>query len=103
MTVTVTTNTISDWFVEPEHAALIATITSLSGQGLTMKAIAEALNQQGFHSHSGKAFYPELVGALISKYRKKAKSRYIHKSISMTNEDGGVASPSASLTSDEQR
>ncbi len=91
MTVTVTTNTISDWFVEPEHAALIAMISSLAGQGLTMKAIAETLNERGVLSHSGKAFYPELVGALISKYRKKAESRYVHKSISMTNEDGGVA------------
>ena len=95
MTVTVTTNTISDWFVAPEHAALIATISTLAEQGLTKKAIAEALNNQGFLSHSGKAFYPELVGALISKYRKKAKSRYVHKSIRMTNEDGGTASPSA--------
>ncbi len=91
MTVTVTTNTISDWFVKPDHAALIATITSLADQGLPMKVIAETLNKQGFLSHSGKAFYSELVGALISKYRKKVKSRYIHKSIIMTNEDGGVA------------
>lgn len=88
MTVTVTTNTVSDWFVESEHAALITTISSLAGQGLTMKAIAEALNEQGFLSHSGKAFYPNLVGALISKYRKKANSRYVHKSILMKNEDG---------------
>jgi hypothetical protein len=91
VTVTVTTNTISDWFVEPEHAALITTISSLAGKGLTMKAIAEALNEQGFLSHSGKVFYPELVGALISKYRKKAKSRYVHKSIIMKNEEGGSA------------
>lgn len=90
MAVTVTTNTISDWFVYPEHAALIATISNLSVRGLTMKAIAEALNEQGFRSHSGKIFYPELVGALISKYRKKSKSRYVHKSISMTNEHGGT-------------
>ncbi len=56
-----------------------------------MKAIAEALNEQGFLSHSGRVFYPELVGALISKYRKKAKSRYVHKSIIMKNEEGGSA------------
>ncbi len=90
MTVKVTTNTISDWFVEPDHATLITTISTLAEQGLPMKAIAETLNEQGFVSHSGKAFYPELVGALISKYRKKAKSRYVHKSVNMKNEDGGV-------------
>ncbi len=96
MTITVTTNTISDWFVEPEHAALITTISRLAGQGLTMKAIAEALNEQGYLSHSGKAFYPELVGALISKYRRKEKSRYLHKSVHFRNEDGGVTLTSAS-------
>ena len=90
MTVTVTTNTLSDFYIAPEHEALIERISTLSEQGLTMKSIAEVLNEQGFLSHSGKAFYPELVGALISKYRKKAKSRYVHKSISMTNEDGGA-------------
>jgi hypothetical protein len=89
VTVTVTTNTISDWFVEPEHAALITMISSLASQGLPMKEIAETLNKRGILSHSGKAFYPELVGALISKYRKKVKSRYMHKLISMTNANGG--------------
>lgn len=88
---TVTTNTLSDFYIDPEHGALIDRISSLSEQGLTMKAIAETLNEQGFLSHSGRAFYPELVGALISKYRKKAKSRYVHKSIIMKNEEGGSA------------
>ena len=91
MTVTVTTNTISDWFVEPNHAVLIDTISSLASRGLSMKSIADTLNEQGYASHSGKAFYPELVGALISKYRKKAKSRYIHKSLILKNENGGFA------------
>ena len=67
VTITVTTNTLSDFYIDPEHEALIDRISSLSEQGLTMKAIAEALNEQGFLSHSGKAFYPKLVGALISK------------------------------------
>ena len=89
MNVVVTTNTISEWFVEPEHAALIQMISSLASQGLTMKAIAENLNEQGLRSHTGKAFYPELVGALISKYRKKATSRYVNKSVTLTNKDGG--------------
>lgn len=55
-----------------------------------MKAIAETLNAQGFKSHSGRAFYSELVGALISKYRKKEKSRYIVKTMSVVNKDGGT-------------
>ena len=89
VTLTITTNTLSDWYVEPEHATLISTISSLASQGLTMKAIADSLNAQGFKSHSGRAFYSELVGALISKYRKKAKSRYVEKTISVVNLDGG--------------
>ena len=89
VTLTITTNTLSDWYIEPEHATLISTISSLASQGLTMKAIAETLNAQGFKSHSGRAFYSELVGALISKYRKKAKSRYVEKTISVVNLDGG--------------
>lgn len=89
MTLTITTNTLSDWYVEPEHATLISTISSLASQGLTMKAIADSLNAQGFKSHLGRAFYSELVGALISKYRKKAKSRYVEKTISVMNLDGG--------------
>ena len=75
VTLNITTNTLSDWYVEPEHATLISTISRLASQGLTMKAIAETLNAQGLKSHSGRAFYSELVGALISKYRKKEKSR----------------------------
>ena len=89
MTLIITTNTLSDWYVESEHATLISTISSLASQGLTMRAIADSLNAQGFKSHSGRAFYSELVGALISKYRKKAKSRYVDKTISVVNLDGG--------------
>jgi hypothetical protein len=85
VTLTITTNTLSDWYVEPEHATLISTISDLASQGLTMKAIADSLNAQGFKSHSGRAFYSELVGALISKYRKKAKSRYVEKTIAVVN------------------
>jgi hypothetical protein len=55
-----------------------------------MKAIAETLNAKGFQSHSGRAFYSELVGALISKYRRKAASRYVNKSINLMNKDGGL-------------
>ena len=90
MTLTITTNTLSDWYVEPEHATLISTISSLASQGLTMKAIADSLNAQGFKSHSGRVFYSELVGALISKYRKKEKSRFVDKTMSIVNKDGGA-------------
>jgi hypothetical protein len=90
VTLTITTNTLSDWYVEPEHATLISTISRLASQGLTMKEIAETLNDQGLKSHSGRAFYSELVGALISKYRKKEKSRYVDKTMSVENKDGGT-------------
>ena len=90
MTLTITTNTLSDWYVEHQHATLISTISSLASKGLSMKAIAETLNDQGFKSHSGRTFYSELVGALVSKYRKKEKSRYIDKTLSVVNKDGGT-------------
>ncbi len=89
MTVTVTTNTLSDFYIDPKHGALIERVFSLSKLGLTMKSIADTLNGEGYKSHTGKPFYSELVGALISKYRKKAKLRHFNKSISMRNEDGG--------------
>jgi hypothetical protein len=91
VTVTVTTNTLSDFYIDPEHGALIERVFSLSKLGLTMKSIADTLNGEGFLSHSGKVFYPELVGALISKYRKKDKSRYLNKTVILKNEDGGLA------------
>lgn len=89
MTVTVTTNTLGDWFVEPEHAALIDTISTLAEQGCSQKEVAEKLNQQGFVSHTGKAFYAKLVGALISKYRRKAQLRFTTKQTTLVNLDGG--------------
>jgi len=89
VTVTVTTNTLSDFYIDPEHGALIERISSLSKLGMTMKSIADSLNEEGYKSHKGKPFYSELVGALISKYRKKAKLRHFNKSISMKNEGGG--------------
>ena len=54
MVLTITTNTLSDWYVEPEHATLISTISSLASEGLT-------------------------------------KSRYIVKTMSIVNKDGGTA------------
>lgn len=90
MTVTVTTNTLSDFYIAPEHEALIERISTLSEQGLTMKSIAEVLNGESYKSHTGKPFYSELVGALVSKYRKKAKERFISKEVTFRNENGGL-------------
>lgn len=86
MTVTVTTNTLSDFYIDPEHGALIERIFSLSKLGLTMKSIAETLNGEGYKSHTGKPFYSELVGALISKYRKNANGRFVWKDVTLRTE-----------------
>ena len=53
-----------------------------------MKSIAETLNWEGYKSHTGKPFYSELVGALISKYRRKAREWFVRKWVTMTNHDG---------------
>ena len=63
---TVTTNTISEWWVDPVHASLNSRIAGLAEQGLTMQNIAENLNGEGLRSATGKLFYAELVGALLS-------------------------------------
>ena len=55
-----------------------------------MKSIAETLNVEGYKSHTGKPFYSELVGALVSKYRKKAKGRFVRKELTFRNENGGL-------------
>jgi nucleoside diphosphate kinase len=86
--VTLTTNTLSDFYIDPEHQTLIDRISTLSKQGLTMKSIAETLNREGYKSHTGKPFYSELVGALISKYRRKVRERFVHKLVTMTNHNG---------------
>ena len=50
-----------------------------------MKSIAETLNREGYKSHTGKPFYSELLGALISKYRRKARERFLHQSVEFQN------------------
>lgn len=97
MTATVTTNPLSDFYIDPEHGALIERIPILSEQGLTMKSIAENLNGEGDTSHTVKPFYSELVGALVSKYRKKAKGRFVRKEVTFRNEEGGVAKQSPTI------
>ena len=44
----------------------------MAARGLTMQAIAEALNGEGLRSVTGKPFYAKLVGALLSKTRRKS-------------------------------
>ena len=87
---TLTTNTLSDFYIDPEHQTLIDRISTLSKQGLTMKSIAETLNGEGYKSHTGKPFYSELVGALISKYRRKAKERFLKQEVMLKNLGGAI-------------
>lgn len=80
---TVTTNTISEWWVDPVHAALNSRIVAMAEQGLTMQAIAEALSGEGLRSVTGKPLYAELVGALLSKARRKNRGRYVSTLVGM--------------------
>ena len=73
---TVTTNTVSVWNVDPKHDALNTRIAGLAAQGLTMQWIAEALNEEGVRSVTGKTFHAALIGALLSKFRRKQSDHY---------------------------
>lgn len=80
---TVTTNTISEWRVQPEHSALNAKIVAFAEQGLPMQAVADTLNAEGVLSVTGKPFYAELVGALLSKARRKNRGRHVSTVVDM--------------------
>ena len=79
----VTTNTISEWWVDPVHAALNTRIAGLAEQGLPMQVISDTLNREGVLSVTGKPFYAELVGALLSKFRRKNSGRHVSTVVDM--------------------
>jgi hypothetical protein len=76
VTLKLTTNMLSDFHIDKEHKALKERISDLYKQGLTMQAIADTLNKQGLKSQTGLKFYGELIGALISKYRRRAGAKF---------------------------
>jgi hypothetical protein len=63
---------------------LNAKIVALAGQGLTMQAIADTLNKQGVLSVTGKPFYAGLIGAFLSKTRRRDSGRYVGVVVGMT-------------------
>ena len=74
--VEITTNTLAVVQLEPAHAGLINRIRTLAESGLTNAQVAHELNRQGVKSHSGRDFYAQLVGALVSKYKRTAGSKF---------------------------
>ena len=77
--VEITTNTLAVVQLEPAHAGLINRIRTLAESGLTNAQVAHELNRQGVKSHSGRDFYAQLVGALVSKYRRSEKEKRVDK------------------------
>jgi len=49
-----------------------------------MQAIADTLNGEGVLSVTGKPFYAGLIGAFLSKTRRKNRGRYVGVAVSMT-------------------
>ena len=79
--VEITTNTLAVVQLEPAHAGVINRIRTLAEGGLTNAQVAHELNRQGVKSHSGRDFYAQLVGALVSKYRRSDKSKQVDKTV----------------------
>ena len=77
--VEITTNTLAVVQLEPAHAGVINRIRTLAESGLTNALVAHELNCQGVKSHSGRDFYAQLVGALVSKYRRSEKEKRVDK------------------------
>lgn len=74
--VEITTNTLAVVQLDPAHAGLINRIQTLADSGLTNAQVALELNREGVKSHSGRDFYGQLVGALVSKYKRTAGSKF---------------------------
>ena len=77
--VEITTNTLAVVQLDPAHAGLINRIRTLADSGLTNAQVALELNREGVKSHSGRDFYAQLVGALVSKYRRSERSKRVEK------------------------
>ena len=83
VTINIATNTLGYWHVEPAHAELIDLVKRLAGGGLTNLQVAQQLNALGIKSHTGRDFYPQLIGALLSKYRRKEAARSVKMEFSV--------------------
>jgi len=79
--VEITTNTLAVVQLDPAHAGLINRIRTLGESGLTNAQVAQELNREGIKSHSGRDFYAQLIGALVSKYRRSEQGRRVEKTI----------------------
>ena len=77
--VAATTNTLAVVQLDPAHAGLIDRIRTLAESGLTNAQVAHELNREGVKSHSGRDFYAQLVGALVSKYRRSERDKRVEK------------------------
>lgn len=75
--VVLTTNTLCEVWMDEGHRSLIDRIKELDDSGLTNAQVAAELNRQGVKSRRGRDFYAELVGALVSKYKRTAASKFV--------------------------
>lgn len=53
----------------PHNKRAIAILTAMKGQNKTYQEMADALNEQGFQTSTGKAFSPALVYQFIKRYK----------------------------------
>jgi len=75
--VVVTTNTLCEIWMDEDHRSLIDRIKVLANSGLTNAQVALELTRQGVKSRTGRDFYAELVGALMSKYKRSEASKFV--------------------------
>lgn len=75
--VVVTTNTLCEVWMGEDHRSLINRIKGLASSGLTNAQVAQELTRQGVKSRTGRDFYAELVGALMSKYKRAEAKKFL--------------------------
>jgi hypothetical protein len=82
--VVVTTNTLCEIWMDEDHRSLIDRIKGLANSGLTNAQVAQELTRQGVKSRTGRVFYAELVGALMSKYKRAEASKFVDMAINIS-------------------
>lgn len=70
--------------MDEDHRSLIDRIKGLATSGLTNAQVAQELTRQGVKSRTGRVFYAELVGALMSKYKRAEASKFTNLAVKIT-------------------
>ena len=85
--VVVTTNTLCEIWMDEDHRSLIDRIKGLARSGLTYAQVAQELTRQGVKSRTGRDFYAELVGALMSKYKRAEAKKFVDVALEISAKD----------------